>query len=518
MTLETYSWLFLIGYIGLMIWLGVLGTRRVKNADDFATARGSYGPVFLALAFTSTVASGATFLGIPGLAYTNGLSAMWIMFLYVLGAYTGVLICQRTIARMGAEYGSRSIAEFLGERYQSDAMRILVALFSLILMFYLAGQLVSGVVMFETMLGLSLPWALLITSAVLLGYIVTGGAHADMLTDGVQGAVMLILALFVLVLFLIGFGVEGGLGDVIDRLATLDHQNVSVLHEGSVVVGEWWHVFALFFVHIPLGLLPHVGNKLWALRSESDRTKFVMIAFVFGMILPCIAFGGILARALFADDLFAASGGANSAVPELFIALFPVWLAALLGVAILAAIMSTADGLVIAMGQVVANDLYRLTFAPKWHAAKSEAEVDKLVLGISRVATALFLLSAVGIAYLTRDMNISLLVAIGFGGMAAAVMGPLVLGVVWRGVTLRGALAGFVTGAGVFIVIAAGLLPEADGSQTLISELLTWLDRQRPNAFSVGALGAVLCLLVTFVVSLLDPQASQGSGSVVEET
>ena len=72
-SLQAYCWIFMIAYVCVMVWFGVVGQRRVQSADDFATARGSYGPWFLALAFTSTVASGATFLGIPGLAYTFGL-------------------------------------------------------------------------------------------------------------------------------------------------------------------------------------------------------------------------------------------------------------------------------------------------------------------------------------------------------------------------------------------------------------------------------------------------------------
>ncbi|MFL2771936.1 MAG: hypothetical protein ACJZ9F_13120 [Rhodospirillaceae bacterium] len=89
MTLETYSWVFLLFYVGMMVVFGVIGHRRVSNADDYATARGSYGPLFLALAFTSTAASGATFLGIPALAYHFGLSTMWFMFVYPIGLYTG---------------------------------------------------------------------------------------------------------------------------------------------------------------------------------------------------------------------------------------------------------------------------------------------------------------------------------------------------------------------------------------------------------------------------------------------
>ena len=193
MTLHSWSWLFLVVYIVVMAAFGLLGARRVANADDFATARGGYGPLLLALAFASTAASGATFLGLPGLTYAYGFSTLWIAFLYPLGLYAGILICQRTIGRYGNLAGTRSIPEFLGERYQSEALRISAAVFSLILLFYLSGQLVAGLIMFEMMLGLPRVWALAITTVVLLGYVTLGGAHADILTDGAQGLLMVVL-------------------------------------------------------------------------------------------------------------------------------------------------------------------------------------------------------------------------------------------------------------------------------------------------------------------------------------
>src|SRR5690554_6262134 len=158
MDLYTWSWAFLVFYIGIMLALGWFGSRRVTGADDFATARRGYGPFLLALAFASTAASGATFLGMPGLSYTYGMSTLWIAFCYPLGVYIGVMICQHTIGRYGNATGTRSIPEYLGERYRSEGLRISAAVFSLILLFYLASQLVSGLVMFEMMLGLPQEW------------------------------------------------------------------------------------------------------------------------------------------------------------------------------------------------------------------------------------------------------------------------------------------------------------------------------------------------------------------------
>ncbi len=48
MSLVTWSWFFLLIYIGLMLTIRVLAQRHVKHADDFAAARGSYEPLFLA--------------------------------------------------------------------------------------------------------------------------------------------------------------------------------------------------------------------------------------------------------------------------------------------------------------------------------------------------------------------------------------------------------------------------------------------------------------------------------------
>ena len=192
-----WGWTFLTLYIGLMVFFGFVGMRRVEGSDDFATARGGYGPLFLAFGMTATAASGATFLGLPALAYKSGMSVLWYAFVYPLGVYSGVLVCLHAIRRAGASFGSRSMPEYLGDRYNSDTLRILAALFSMLLLFYLAGQLLAGAVMFSSMLGLDTFSALCVTALVLMFYVVMGGAHADILTDGVQGALMLALACLV---------------------------------------------------------------------------------------------------------------------------------------------------------------------------------------------------------------------------------------------------------------------------------------------------------------------------------
>ena len=145
----------------------------------------------------------------------------------------------------------------------------------------------------------------------LLVYIAIGGAHADILTDGIQGALMIVIAIGVILMFLVGFGVDGGLGGVMARLEALDPDNVKTLRPGNSLVGSWWGVFAIFAAHLPLGMLPHLGNKLWALKDGSSRRKFMTMTFVMGFIMPGIALGGLLARAVLGDELLTGDLGAN---------------------------------------------------------------------------------------------------------------------------------------------------------------------------------------------------------------
>ncbi len=501
MDLATWSWIFMVVYISGMLAIGVIGQRRVKHADDFATARGSYGPIFLAFAFAATTASGATFLGGPGLGYQWGFASQWGNFLYPIGVYFGVLISMRLIATTGNKFGNRSIPEFLGDRYQSEGLRIMVSIFSLVLFFYLAGQLVSGLVMFEIFLGLSPFWALLITTTVLLFYVVLGGAHADILTDGVQGVMMLILAIVVIVLALTGFGVDGGLSGLIDRLETQNSNLVQPLNPESALTHSWWSIIAVLFAHIPLGLLPHLGNKLWALKGVGDQRTFIKLAFLFGLTLGMMGLGGLLARALLGDALLLEGANPNQALPLVFIELFPTWLAALIGVGILAAIMSTADGLVVSSSQIVANDLYRRSIAPRLRKTPSEDQLDQQVLTISRVTTVVVLVIAMGLAWTLMETNIALIVWIGTGGMMAAFAGPLVVGALWRGVTRAGAYTGLASGFVTFLILHTQLLDPSWFGSGWLHGAVVWLHGEGPNPFSCAAMGEAVSVSLTFLVS-----------------
>jgi SSS family transporter len=491
-----------------MLVFGYIGMRRVRGSDDFATARSSYGPVFLAFALTATAASGGTFIGIPAIAYKSGFCALWYALAYPLGAYVGLTICLRGIRRAGANFGTRSIPEYLGDRFDSEVLRVCVSVFSILLMFYLAGQLLAGAVMFNEMMGVPLFPALVVTALIVMVYIVIGGAHADILTDGVQGGLMLLLAIAVALMFLTGFGVDGGLPEIVQNLEAQDPNLVAALNPDSQILNSAWDVFAIFFMHLPLGLPPHVGNKLWALKDDRDQVRFIAISFVFGMLLPTIAVGGLLARVVLGDALLQDGASPNDAIPALFIAILPAWLAALIGAGVLAAIMSTADGLVVSSSQIFANDIYRRSIAPRLRSRPSEASVDRVSLLISRIASVAVVVGSIWLAWESQTMNVAMLIAAGVGGMMAAICGPVFAGILWHGTTKAGALSGFATGAVSFVLVKFGFFDAAWFAGGALEAAAIWLANQAPNPFSCGAIGSIVSIVTVVAVSLVTDRPS----------
>ena len=223
-----------------------------------------------------------------------------------------------------------------------------------------------------------------------------------------------------------------------------------------------------------------------------------------------MTFGGILARALLGDSLFADGANPNQAIPQLFIATLPAWAAAFICAGVLAAVMSTADGLVVSTAQIFANDIYRRTIAPRVSSNLSANRIDSISLLISRVATVLILIIAILIASYARNTNIALLVWIGVGGMMAATAAPMFLGVLWRRATKAGALVGFIVGGSVFPIIYAKLIkPEWFSGSEIMFQYVNWLSNQASNPFACATIASLISLFSMVVVSFMTKPPSK---------
>ena len=167
---------------------------------------------------------------------------------------------------------------------------------------------------------------------------------------------------------------------------------------------------------------------------------------------------------------------------------------------VLAAIMSTADGLLISTSQVFANDIYRRSIAPRIHQHLSESELDHNVLVISRTVTVLTLIGSIFLGWSVMHMNVTLLVWAGVGGFTAALMGPLVFGSLWNGVTRAGALAGFLGGATSFILIHAQIISGHWLKGLALEEAGQWFAFHAQSPYSAAAIGGFISLALCYFV------------------
>ena len=99
------------------------------------------------------------------------------------------------------------------------------------------------------------------------------------------------------------------------------------------------------------------------------------------------------------------------------------------------------------------------------------------------------------------DVNVSLVVWIGVGGMMAAFAGPLVLGALWSGVTLKGAYSGLLSRFIVFIIIHSQVLEPEWFITVGLEGPVAWLRGEGPNPYSCAVMGEIVSVMATFIVS-----------------
>jgi SSS family transporter len=489
MSVIAWSWVLMVLFIGFMIYLGYAGMKKTKNADDFATARSSYGPIVLGLAVVATTASGSTFMGIPGTAYTSGFPSLWYPIIYPIGIYGGMLLTARIVKLMGDRFSNRTIPEIVGERFQSEYLRVGLAILSLLLIFYIVAQLVAAALMFQTMMGLTYTAGLWLTAIVLGIYIVLGGSHSDIMTDAIQGFLMLIIAVVILILFLTGFGTSGGgMAAVNDAIAQKNPQGSwdNLFIPGDAMYGGAWLVFLILIAHIPFGVLPHIGNKFLALKSGKQLKTFLIFVIIAGGLLPMMALGGLLGAAVIPEPL----QHADQVIPAMFIELFPPFIAALMAVVVLSAILSTSDGLIVSFSQIFANDLYRRTFA-KNHPDKEKVERNSLIIG--RVAVVGCILLGIFMS-LNPPASLAIFLWIGVGGMVSGLAGPLAIGGLWKRANKQGAVSSFTVGVICYAALYQGWLPGL--------EAIT-------NPFAASGYSIMVASIVMVIVTLLTKPMSQ---------
>lgn len=449
--------IMLAGYFALTTWLGKRGAAHSGSMKGFAIAKGKVSPAVVGLSFGASYASANLFLGVPGWAYTYGLSTLW----YTIGCFgvtwIGLLLITKAFWRHGQNNGgSLTLPHWLGNRYNSKTLRVLVALLVLFNVYYIVGQNVGLATMFETVIGIPYLWGIAIGVGITVVYVSLGGAFAQIVSDGIQGVTMaaVSLILFVSLLWTIGGG-WNVFGTLQAELRAADPALVAPLSTG----GPFYSGFAILSIQwllFSFVLLPHLLNKVLTVEKEEDLRTFTLSAGISLFTLSVFSvFAGLAARIILPG-----LSSADSAIPAYIMEAFPAIIVALLVMGIISAILSTTDSLYLGITNSIGNDLYKVLIVPLLYKNKrlSERELDRKVLAVSKVSLIFIGLLSLYMS-INRPESLALLTNFGTSAIISGIAAPISLGYFWKHANKSGAIASVVSGAGCYMVLTgAGII------------------------------------------------------------
>ncbi|HET7628382.1 MAG TPA: sodium:solute symporter family protein [Bacillales bacterium] len=437
----------LVAYFLLVTWIGRKGVRFSKSMNGFATARGSVHPWIVGASFAATYASANLFIGIPGLAYQYGTSVLW----YTLGCFgvswIGLLLFAKTFWRYGKQFGRVStLPEWLGKRYNSKTLQVLVSLLVLFNVYYIVGQNVGLATIFGTVIGIPYVWGIIIAVVITILYIGLGGAYAQLITDGLQGIMMAVTSVFILLSLLWTIG--GGFhvfGTLNDKLASIDPGLTAPIAS----VGPYNSALAIAAVQFLLFgfvLMPHLLNKILSLETEEQLRPFTISSGVFLCLVSTLTvIGGLAARVV-----FPALENADQAIPAYLFEAFPPVVAAFFIVGIISAVLSSTDSLYLGIISSIGNDLYRTIAASISKRAWNDPVYDDRSVKVAKGS--LFVVGFLTLYFsLQRPESLSLLIQFSFSAIISGIFAPITLGYLWNRSNSIGAIASVITGTSLYV-------------------------------------------------------------------
>lgn len=344
----------IIIYFLVVISVGIYFTRRAsENYSDFMIGSRNIGPWASTFSMVSSFASGYTYTGAPGLAYTQGWGSLWYSVGEAPANSLGIGLLGRRLRRATQLLDAISIPEFYEKHFASPALRVLtsIILLSLVSM-YLVAQWVASGTLLSVILGIDYLVSLLIVATIVLLYTVLGGYLAVIYTDSLQ---LIIIFFGTVIFFGIALSQIGGLAALNDELAAVNPDFVTPWGPDLIYYG----VFAALTPVLILALsgfgLPHVVARHISLQSARAARQAMLIAATIVVILSPAYFAiGLFGLAILGPGV----ENQEQIAFQLWLEVLPPVFAGVLASAALAAIMSTASSFLILLITTVGHDIF----------------------------------------------------------------------------------------------------------------------------------------------------------------
>lgn len=485
----------LILYFGILFLIGIFASKKIKDIKDYYVGGKKLGFWVVAFSSRATGESAWLLLGLTGLGAVAGYSAFWVVVGELFGVGIAWFLMAKPFKRMSDEYNSITIPDFLVSRFQtkSHLLRIIAAFtLTVFVTIYVSAQIDATGSAFENFLGWNYYTGAIVGFFIVIVYIFIGGFVAVAWSDFFQGSLMLFGLVF---LPFIAYLQVGGVTPALPSLAEIDPSLTTIWGTPPGEPLTWLTLMTILsYLLIGIGFLgsPQIFVRFMSIKGQAEIKKGRWVALIFTLLADggavCI---GILARMYFTkqgQDVGEVMGnGGQDALPMLVEQVMPLAIVGLFIAAVLAAIMSTIDSLLVVASSALVRDFYQKIRRP-------DVDPERLTR-ISRFATLLLagiaLLLAMSVSILSPERTIFWFVIFGYSGIACTFCPMMILAISWKRYNVSGAIASMVIGfAGVpFFKFVAPQIPEAGPYFANLSEL--------PPAFLTAFIAGIAVTLVT---------------------
>jgi sodium/proline symporter len=432
---NTTAVLFLTVYFALVLGIGIWAMRlgAGKDLEGFLLGGRRVGPLVTALTLQTTSMSGYMFLGAGALGFAEGYWALWYAAGDIGGGVLNLSVIGRRMRKFSQILGSLTSIEYLEHRYPSPWVRSISGVLTVFLLgCYVLAQFIAGGKGMELVTGVPYWLALAIAVGIILLYTLLGGYLAVAYTDALQSVVMLVGIGWILIAALIEVG---GLTAANESISLLDPTLLSVWGRGLGYEGQWGMVLgALLIFSVGYMGWPHVVTRHLAMQQPATARQAGAYATAWNLLFvstPYIL--GILAIIILPD-----LDDPELAIMRLAENLLPAAVTGVVMAAIMAAIMSTADSLLLQTGSVASRDLYERFLHPGASQQQMVWVSRGLVLSIGVVGY---------FVALVEPPTVFGIVVFATSVLGSAFLPAYVCAVWWRKANTPGAIASMITGA-----------------------------------------------------------------------
>jgi sodium/proline symporter len=452
-------------YLAVTMLIAWWYSRGSRTNEEFVLGNKRFSGIALALSERATGESAWLLLGLTGLAYADGISAIWVALGCVIGIIFIWMVMARRLRNETEKTGAMTLPGLLGRKFP-ESRRAISMLSAMIIIFffvfYIAAQFAGSGKVLEKTFGLDPLWGIIIGSVVVTAYCIMGGFIAVVVTDVFQA----ILMIFTLVVFPI-IAVIIAASHNIHFAGALSQAGPQILSLTKLKTGSEALLFILSGMSWALGYTgqPQLLSRMMAIRNDAEvrKAKWVAITWTLFAYAGAILIG-LFGVAFVQDGYLGSEAGklaedAEKILPVMVVTLVNPLIAGILLSGVISAMMSTASTELTVSSASMTEDIISL-------AKKNEME-SRRKLWLNRLMTLAIGVIAILLALYLTD-TVYGLVSYAWSGIGSSFGPALLLVLFWKRFSRAGVFASLISGT-VGTIVWKTFFEETTG----VSERLT---------------------------------------------